>query len=108
MEKVLRRHVWGCFTYDKKGPCHIWLPETAAEKKLAEIEPIAKEARDMEQITCEVDCLLHNGCRGRKPQWKLTQKAGKLVWNGKGGIDWYRYRKVSKSLTPASALLLTY
>ncbi len=27
---------WGCFSYDKKGPCHIWKDETAAEKKEAQ------------------------------------------------------------------------
>ena len=26
---------WGCFSYDKKGPCHIWEEETAKEKKEA-------------------------------------------------------------------------
>ena len=26
---------WGCFSYDKKGPCHIWQPETAVERKKA-------------------------------------------------------------------------
>ena len=29
---------WGSFSYDKKGPCHIWKPETAQEKKAAEAE----------------------------------------------------------------------
>jgi parvulin-like peptidyl-prolyl isomerase len=24
---------WGSFSYYKKGPCYIWEPETAAEKK---------------------------------------------------------------------------
>ena len=23
---------WGCFSYDWKGPCHCWKPETKAEK----------------------------------------------------------------------------
>jgi hypothetical protein len=26
---------WGAFTWDKKGPCHIWQKETAAEKSAA-------------------------------------------------------------------------
>ena len=29
---------WGCFSYDKKGPCHIWKQETAAEKRFAVAE----------------------------------------------------------------------
>jgi hypothetical protein len=24
---------WGAFSYDKKGPCHIWEKETAEEKR---------------------------------------------------------------------------
>jgi hypothetical protein len=26
---------WACFTYDEKGPCHIWEEETVKEKKEA-------------------------------------------------------------------------
>ena len=26
---------WGCFTYDFKGPCHIWQAETKTEKQEA-------------------------------------------------------------------------
>ena len=29
---------WGCFSYDKKGPMHIWKPETAAERRAAQSE----------------------------------------------------------------------
>ena len=32
---------WGCFSYDTKGPCYAWSPETAAEKRAAE-ESIVK------------------------------------------------------------------
>lgn len=30
---------WGCVSYNKKGPCDIWKPETIHEKKNAEKEP---------------------------------------------------------------------
>ena len=33
---------WGCFSYDKKGPFHIWKAETTAQKKAAEAELKAK------------------------------------------------------------------
>ena len=42
---------WGCFSYDKKGPCHVWEDETPKEKREAErwleaqnkiLEPICK------------------------------------------------------------------
>src|SRR5437588_874331 len=26
---------WGCFSYDKKGPMHIWQKETAAQRRAA-------------------------------------------------------------------------
>ena len=29
---------WGCFCWDKKGPCHIWTKETSIERKEAEKE----------------------------------------------------------------------
>ena len=48
---------WGCFSYDKKGPCHCWLPETTQEKRDAEkeierlndeIEPALRTAWEIE------------------------------------------------------------
>ena len=48
---------WGGFSYDKKGPCHIWKNETVKEKKEAEeelevliarAEPAAKEAWELD------------------------------------------------------------
>ena len=27
---------WGCFTYDKKGPCYVWALETIVEKRKAQ------------------------------------------------------------------------
>lgn len=30
---------------------------------------------------------------GKQPKWSFNEKTGKLVRKGKGGIDWYRYRK---------------
>ena len=29
---------WGAFLYDRKSPCHIWKPETAAEKEASKRE----------------------------------------------------------------------
>lgn len=40
---------WACFSYDKKGPCHIWGEETAKEKKEA------KEYMDRENEKCEAE-----------------------------------------------------
>jgi Transposase len=96
---------WGSFSYDKKGPCHCWCPETLAEKRLAEeeidslnkaLEPAAKLAWELEQGVRRIH--LRRNLPGRKPQWRFTKKTGKLVRDTKGGIDWWRYRKVI--LTP--------
>jgi transposase len=96
---------WGCFLYDKKGPYHIWQDETPAEKKAAEAE-IEQWNKEREPAMKE-QWEAVNGMRrlrlrmipGRKPQWRFTAKTGKLVRVAKkGGIDWYRYQKVSKSI----------
>ena len=93
---------WGCFSYDKKGPCHIWKAETAAQKKAAqkELDKInnEKEAEHKAEWEITTGMRRHNLRRipgGKKPQWKYTKQTGKLVRDGKGGIDWYRYQKVS-------------
>ena len=36
MERLFRVYILGLFSYDKKGPYHIWQPETAAERKKAD------------------------------------------------------------------------
>src|SRR2546421_1851862 len=101
---------WGCFSYDKKGPMHIWTRETAQEKKLATIEletinairePILKAEWEINTAMRRIN--LGKQPRGRKPQWKFTPKTGKLVRNAKaGGVDWYRYGRVilMKKLIP--------
>jgi hypothetical protein len=37
---------WGSFSYYEKGPCHIWEPETVAEKKALK--------KDLEERNAEV------------------------------------------------------
>ena len=90
---------WGSFSYDKKGPFHIWRSETPAEKRAAQDdldrinnlnEPNAR--RNWELETGFRRLGLRNQ-RGRVPVWKFTEKTGKLTRSGKGGVDWYRYQK---------------
>jgi transposase len=93
---------WGCFSYDKKGPMHIWTPETAQEKKIAaqELETLNTLREPELKAEWEVNTAmrrmnLRRQTPGKKPEWKFTEKNGKLVRNAKaGGIDWYRYGKV--------------
>jgi transposase len=95
---------WGCFTYDSKGPCHCWLPETKAEKEEVEkdleewnkeLEPIMRDAWELES---KMGRLSLSTKSGRKPQWRWNAKNGKLTRGGKGGVDWYRYQ--TKILIP--------
>ena len=93
---------WGCFSWDKKGPCHIWTTETAAERKESEKELAILNETFEEALKTEWE--LSTGVRrmnlrrrppGPKPKWRFTKANGKLVREGNaGGIDWYRYWKL--------------
>ena len=76
---------WGCFSYDCKGPCHVWKDETAKEKKEAkqridkqneELEPKMKEEWELNMRMQRVG--LRNR-PGKKPEWKWNAKNGKIV-----------------------------
>jgi hypothetical protein len=92
---------WGCFSYDKKGPFHIWKAETAAQKRAAEmdlqqqneaIEAENKAAWEIETGMRRVNLTRNRS--GKKPIWRHTKATGAIVREkGKGGIDWYRYQK---------------
>jgi len=91
---------WGSFTYDSKGPCHIWTPETAAERTIAnkEVEELNQELESEKKSEWELDLALSRQLRPRmrkQPQWRFTEKTGKLIRRNKSsGVDWYRYNKV--------------
>ena len=91
---------WGSFSYDKKGPCHIWHPETAAMKTAAQrhIDELneAREPRCRAEWALQYD-MSRLGLRnrpGKRAQWKFSRQNGKLERSSKGGIDWYRYWQV--------------
>jgi hypothetical protein len=99
---------WGCFSYDSKGPCHIWHPETAQERKAAEkdleelnakLEPILREQWELETGMRRLK-LRNQG--GRAPQWRGDAKHGKLIRREGSTVDWYRYQKeiLMKKLIP--------
>jgi transposase len=91
---------WGCFSYDKKGPCHCWTPETNKEKEAASawIDELNEKLEPIKKAEWE----LENGIRrlnlrnkpGRRPQWKWNTKTGKLSRRDGSGIDWYRYQTI--------------
>ncbi len=79
----------------------MWKAETATEKRAAQreidqindrLEPIAKENWELETGMRRMR-LRNPG--GRKPTWKWDERHGKIVRKGNGGVDWYRYQKVS-------------
>ncbi len=85
---------WGCFLYDKKGPCHIWETETLKEKKEADtwlaeqnkiLEPIYKAEWELESAMRRV--RISRRILGVKLTWKFTKKTGKLERDLQGGID---------------------
>ncbi|EOA92040.1 uncharacterized protein SETTUDRAFT_84538 [Exserohilum turcica Et28A] len=90
---------WGCFTYDYKGPCHVWRPETAQEKRDAALqieeldkalEPLMREAWE---LTTGIKRLGLRNKPGRVPQWRWVKETGKLAReSSRGGIDWWRYQ----------------
>lgn len=89
---------WGCFTYDRKGPCHIYRPETKLEREAAartitqlnaELEPVMREEWELSTAMNRIGL---SNKPGRKPAWRWTEKNGKLVRSSGSGIDWWRYQ----------------
>ncbi len=77
--------LWGSFSYNKKGPCHIWKPEAKKDRELAEkeferlnldLEPIMKEIWELE---VEMARLGLRKKPGKLPAWKFTAKNGRLT-----------------------------
>jgi hypothetical protein len=93
---------WGCFLYDKKGPCYIWKSETVQEKRAAkkEIDKLNKEMEPVLKAEWELNHRMERLCiggnvPGPKPKWKMNAENRALVrTKGKGGIDWWRYQQV--------------
>ena len=91
---------WGAFTYDYKGPCHVWKTETAAEKRSAlidlqkrndEMEAAAKEEWELTTALQRVK-LRPGRTPGRPPQWKWDKAHGAMTRDTKShavstGID---------------------
>ena len=96
---------WGAFSYDRKSPCLIWRPETAAEKKASKIElqkineAIEPELREAWELTTGIRRMGLRNKPGKKPQFRMTEENGAIKRTAKnGGIDWYRY--LTKCLLP--------
>ena len=70
---------WGCFSYDKKGPCHIWRPETKKEKEAADEvlkamnESLEEEARTQWELESGVSRIGLRNKPGAKPKWRWSE-----------------------------------
>jgi hypothetical protein len=92
---------WGAFSWDHKGPFHIWAKETAKQKKAAqkEIDDYNGEHEINAQIEWELETAIrrlnvNRNPSGRKPQWKYIATQGAMKRTRKaGGIDAIRYRR---------------
>jgi hypothetical protein len=92
---------WSCFSYDEKGPYHIWTEETPAEKaackKDLKARNSARYSSDLAKWELE-DAMrrihITRNQPGARAQFKHTEATGAYVLkDGKGGINWYRYQK---------------
>ena len=63
---------WGCFTYDYKGPCHIYYPETD-EQKVA--NKVKMERLNIEEIEAEYRAAFKEQEQEKEKKWdKKGQK----------------------------------
>jgi hypothetical protein len=92
---------WSTFSYDKKGPFHIWEEETKAEKEacLSDISARNAACYENDKMLWEIENRIRrlqatSTIPGRKPVFKHNKNTGVYVLKeGKGGINWYRYQK---------------
>ncbi len=92
----------GCFSYDKKGPSHCWLPETTQGKRdiEKEMDRLNNEIKPTLRTTQEINRVRRLNIRQRptatirKPIQKFTAKTSKLGRRKRGNIDQYRYQRL--------------
>lgn len=93
---------WGCFSYDEKGPCHVWHPESAAQKKAADddlealnaaLEPVLRAKWEEKEARRYEEARARDPQRARHRNWRFKEATGKLVRRSGRGVDWYRYQK---------------
>ena len=91
---------WSCFSYDRKGPYHIWETQTATEKATME-EDLAqrnkdcfeKHKREWELADGMQRIHITRNHPGRRAVFKHTERTGAyVVKEGTGGINWYTYQ----------------
>jgi hypothetical protein len=98
---------WSCFTWDIKGPYHIWEKETVAERKAIEVDLKARNAEryESDKAKWELEYAMQRihitrNQPGPRATFKHNEDTGAyIVKERQGGINWYRYQeKVLKPL----------
>jgi transposase len=98
---------WSCFTWDIKGPYHIWEKETVAERKAIEVDLKARNAEryESDKAKWELEYAMQRihitrNQPGPRVTFKHNEDTGAyIVKEGWGDINWYRYQeKVLKPL----------
>jgi hypothetical protein len=92
---------WSAFSYNKKGPYHIWEPETLEEHKEMVADLKARNAARYEEdkLAWEMETGIKRlrvgpNYPGRKPQFTHNKTTGAYVVDeGKKGINWWRHQK---------------
>lgn len=91
---------WRSFSYDNKGPCHIWELKTSEHRKVAtgKLKKINRELDSVlkaQWIEKEATCYANQAWpRGRHAIWKGDAAYNKLERKSRESIDWYRYQNV--------------
>ena len=93
---------WSAFSYDKKGPFHIWEDETKEEKEACLKDLATRNAAKYEndKALWEIENRIRrlqatSIVPGRKPVFKHDESTrAYILREGKGGINWYWYQKV--------------
>jgi len=95
---------WGCFTYDFKGPCHIYYPETAEQK-----EHYKEQIDTLNEGEVEAECCLAFDKQEKEKEERWTRQgknfptrraSWEIYWKNhkqkrdkrsRGGVDNIRY-----------------
>jgi hypothetical protein len=95
---------WGSFSYDTKGPCYVYLRETAAQTErytaiidahnTLQLPQIRTEWRAKEALKALKYTVLHRKPPGKPAIFENFRKNHRLIMHRdtKGGIDYMRYR----------------
>ena len=95
---------WGCFTYDYKGPCHIYYPETDDQKEHykgqidslneEEVRAECRAAFDKQEQAKEAKWIaIGKRFPTKRASWEIYWRNNKQKRDGRsrGGVDNIRY-----------------